>query len=78
MSEHQRAQQAKPKLGAEHAGAMFRGGLSEMANILPAFNDSIQPINELGLYGTKLPGQIYDDLNQSVEHQKQHDMEMER
>lgn len=78
MSEHQRAQQGKPKIGAGHAGAMFRGGLSEMANILPAFNDSIKPINELGLYGTKLPGQIYNDLNQSDKHQKHHGMEMER
>lgn len=70
-------QQSKPKLGAGHASAMWRAGLKEMANILPAFPDSIQPVEELGLAGTKLPGEVYDAKKESLERNKPHDMNME-
>ena len=48
----------EPKVGAGHAGAMFRLGLAELRT-LGAFNDSnvVQP-TQYGLYGTRTPGEV--------------------
>lgn len=64
----------KPKIGATHLGAMGRLGLTELSQILPATNDSVQPQPEIGLYGTALPQDVYQarhgeqpNLNQNLE-----------
>lgn len=50
----------KPKIGAEHASAMWRQGLREMrAAFYPESNVS-QPA-EYGVYGTKTPGEVAQD-----------------
>lgn len=48
-----------PKIGATHAPAMGRQGLKELANILPAFPESIKPVEEVGLFGNALPQEVY-------------------
>ena len=48
-----------PKIGAGHASAMYRQGLKELSQALPAFpSSSIQPVEELGLAGTKTPQEV--------------------
>ena len=62
MSEFRKeAEQPKPKIGQGHASAMFRSGAKELSAILPAFPDSVQPVEEYGLFATKLPSEIADD-----------------
>ena len=65
-----------PKIGAGHFAATGRAGLKELGQILPAFSDSIQPIEEVGLYGTALPQDIYEARHQR-EAELQHNMEIE-
>jgi hypothetical protein len=48
-----------PKIGATHAPAAFRQGLKEIGNILPAFPESIKPVEEVGLFGNALPQEVY-------------------
>lgn len=50
-------EEAEPKIGAGHAGAMFRQGLAELR--AAAFPDSnvAQPA-QYGLYGTRTPGEV--------------------
>ena len=51
--------QAKPKIGAGHAQAMFRAGLKELTQVLPAFPDAnIRPVEEPGLVGNLTPQEI--------------------
>lgn len=47
----------QPKIGAGHAGAMFRQGIAELRGAF--FNESnvAQPA-QYGLYGTKTPGEV--------------------
>lgn len=65
-----------PKIGASHGAAMFRVGLKEFGQILPATKESIQPIEELGLYGTALPQDVYESRHQR-ETALQHNFEIE-
>lgn len=46
-----------PKIGAGHASAMFRQGLSELRNALYPGSNVAQPA-QYGLYGTKTPGEV--------------------
>lgn len=51
--------QPKPKIGAGHAQAMFRAGLKELTQVLPAFPESnIRPVEEPGLVGNLTPQEI--------------------
>jgi hypothetical protein len=44
------------KIGEGHAEAMWRAGLKELAQVLPAFpNHSVQPVEEYGLAGNLPP-----------------------
>lgn len=73
-------QETKPKIGASHAAAMGRVGLKELSSILPAFPESVQPIEEYGLYGTVLPSDVAksrDDPNQQKQYQPNLNVEME-
>jgi hypothetical protein len=55
-----RQQETKPKIGAEHASAMWRQGLRELrAAVYPESNVSQPP--EYGVYGTKTPGEVAQD-----------------
>ena len=59
MNEPRQAQEtSKPKIGQGHASAMGRMGGKELSAILPAFPDSVQPIDEYGAFGTQLPSEI--------------------
>lgn len=46
-----------PKIGAGHASAMFRQGLSELRGALYSDSNVAQPA-QYGLYGTKTPGEV--------------------
>lgn len=48
-----------PKIGAGHADAMFRQGLSELRGALYADSNVAQP-PQYGLYGTKTPSEVAD------------------
>lgn len=48
------------KIGAGHLAAMARMGLKESAQVLPAFPESVRPVEELGAFGN--PTQL--DVNQ--------------
>ena len=53
-------QDPKPKIGAEHASALWRQGLRELRSaVYPESNVSQPP--EYGVYGTKTPGEVAQD-----------------
>jgi hypothetical protein len=52
-------QQQAPKIGATHPAAMVRLGFKEIGQILQPLPDSIKPIEEIGIYGTALPQEVY-------------------
>ncbi len=51
----------KHKWGAGHFAAWFRAGSKEIAQALPAFRDSIHPVEESGLAGNPTPQEVYHD-----------------
>lgn len=60
MAQPQDEGKTQAKIGAGHLGAMARSGAKELAQILPAFPDSVKPVEELGAFGN--PTQL--DVNQ--------------
>ena len=62
-----------PKIGDGHASAMFRAGLKELSQILPAFPDGVKPVEEMGLAGNTLPQEVYNDRHPKNQHQPGHD-----
>lgn len=52
--------QAEPKIGAGHASAMFRQGLSELRGALYPESNVAQP-PQYGLYGTRTPGEVMQE-----------------
>ena len=46
------------KIGAGALGAALRQGPKELAQILPAFNDGIKPIEEPGAVGNLVPSEV--------------------
>lgn len=67
----------KPKIGAGHASAMFRQGLSELrAAIYPDSNVAQPP--QYGLYGTKTPGEVVDEKRGVVRDHDEHPREPTR
>ncbi len=55
----------KPKLGEGHVQAMGRAGLKELSQILPAFPDSVKPVEEPGLAGNPVSHEVYQQRHQS-------------
>lgn len=51
----------REKIGAGHAEAMFRAGLKELAQALPAFPESVRPVEEPGLVGNPTPQEVVRD-----------------
>jgi hypothetical protein len=49
-----------------HVKAMGRSGLKELAQILPAFPDSVRPVEEPGLAGNPVSHEVYEQRNPSV------------
>lgn len=49
-----------PKMGAGHASAMFRQGLSELRGALYPESNVAQP-TVYGIYGTKTPGEVMQE-----------------
>jgi hypothetical protein len=50
-----------------HVRAMGRAGLKELAQILPAFPDSVKPIEEPGLAGNIGPREAYEQRNPELD-----------
>ena len=50
------------KFGEGALEAMGRMGLDELAQALPAFPDSIHPVEEAGALGTVTPGMAQDQM----------------
>lgn len=68
---------APAKIGATHGQAMIRSGLKELTQILPAFPDSIKPIEEPGLSGNALPQEVFRDRHgPDLEHEQHIEMQM--
>jgi hypothetical protein len=76
MSKKHPEVEVKPKIGATHPGGMLRLGMKEIAQILPAFSDSIRPIEEPGLAGNALPQEIYQ-ARHGFEPEMDHTLEMQ-
>ena len=72
MSESQQA----PKIGAGHAEGFFRAGLKELTQILPAFPDGVQPVEEMGLAGNALPQEVFQSKHEQ-EPSVEQNLEME-
>lgn len=58
-------EQGTPKIGAGHASAMFRQGLAEIRGALYNEGTVAQP-TQLGIYGTKTPGEVQHEREASV------------
>lgn len=63
-----KSQPQAPKIGASHAAAMARAGLKELASILPAFPQSVKPVEEMGLAGNALPQEVYKSKHEKEPH----------
>lgn len=61
-----KSQNTGAKIGQGHLEAMARSGLKELASILPAFPESVRPVEEMGLFGNALPQEVYEDKNQTA------------
>jgi hypothetical protein len=57
----------KPKIGAGMAAAMLRMGAKELAQVLPAFNDGIKPVEELGSPGNLSPQEVVATKTKSAD-----------
>jgi hypothetical protein len=44
-----------PKIGEGALAAFGRQGLKELAQVLPAFPDSVRPVEEAGMFGNPTP-----------------------
>lgn len=54
-----------PKIGEGHAAGMFRQGLKELAQALPAFPDSVRPVEEAGVFGNPTPQIVTQEMGVS-------------
>lgn len=55
-------------IGSGHASAMFRAGLKELSSILPAFPESVKPVEEMGLAGNALPQEVFESKHEQEAH----------
>lgn len=72
----QSQQPTNAKIGQGHASAMARSGLKELSSILPATKESIQPVEEMGLFGTALPQEVFEE-KKSMEANVDQNLEMQ-
>lgn len=54
-----REQQHQPKIGAGALAAAGRQGLKELAQIVPAFPDSVRAVEEPGQIGNPTPQEVF-------------------
>lgn len=65
------------KIGQTHAAGMWRAGMKELSQILPAFPESVKPVEEVGLAGNALPQEVFQDRHdQEADMDKNIEMEM--
>ncbi len=65
------------KIGATHAAAMFRMGIKELAQILPATPESLRLIEEPGLAGNALPQEVFRDRHgPDLDHEQHIELQM--
>lgn len=57
--------EGKPKIGAGHAQAMARLGIHELGAAVTAESNIAQP-TEMGVFGTKTPGEVWADRRESA------------
>lgn len=58
-------EKSTPKIGAGHAAAMARQGLSELrAAMYPSSNVAQSP--QYGIYGTRTPGEVMEDKEKAA------------
>lgn len=57
----------KAKIGEGHAYASGRQGLKELAQILPAFPESVQPVEEPGLVGNPVSREVYEQKHETLQ-----------
>ncbi len=68
--------QPSPKIGQGHLAGMFRAGFKELAQILPATKESLQPVEDMGIAGNALPQEVFE-AKRSVEANVDQNLEME-
>ena len=57
----------KPKIGAGHAGGMFRKGMTELGQYLPAFNSAgTHTVEDAAIWPNRTPGEIAQGRNADV------------
>ena len=66
------AESQNEKIGQGALDASVRVGFKELAQILPAFPDSVRPVEEPGLPGNLTPQEVMHQ-----KHGRDHEMEME-
>jgi len=76
---------ADAKFGTGHLEAFIRQGHKELTQVLPAFPDSVRPVEEPGLVGNPTPqivtqemGAGYQDMLQDYASRGGNDQEQER
>ncbi len=76
MKHAQPAPQAK--LGTGHLQGMLRSGAKELAQALPAFPDSIKPVEEPGLVGNPVAHEVFQQRNpEELRPEQEMEMNME-
>jgi hypothetical protein len=66
----------KPKIGSGSLQAFLRQGLKELAQVLPAFPDSVKVSEEIGALGNPPPQLVTEQMREGT-NEKQPEPEME-
>lgn len=66
--------QQQPKIGAGWAAAAVRQGAKEIAQVLPAFPDSVKVVEEAGTPGNPTPREVYEGKGHDKQTQMQPEM----
>lgn len=53
---------SSPKIGEGALAAFGRQGLKELAQVLPAFPDSVRPVEEPGMFGNPTPQIVTQEM----------------
>jgi hypothetical protein len=61
MAMAEEKEQISPKWGAGHLQAWLRAGAKEISQVLPAFPESVRPVEEPGLAGNLTPQEVLSD-----------------
>jgi hypothetical protein len=67
----------QPKIGSGALDAFFRQGLKELAQIVPAFPESVRVVEEPGALGNPTPVEVYHNKMQDTVPQAEPDKAIE-